>query len=74
MPNILPCDRQIEVLKLLAEGNSIRSIVRFTRVHKKTVLRLLVNFGDQCRDFLSDKLRGLTLRHVQCEAGPAAGR
>jgi IS1 family transposase len=51
----------------LAEGNSIRSISRFTRVHKKTVLRLLVDFGGRCRDFLSDRLRGLTLRHVQCD-------
>lgn len=49
------------------EGNSIRSASRLTGVHKCTVAKYLVEFGDACKDFLDARLRGLNLRHVQCD-------
>lgn len=67
MANVLRRDRQLAVLKLLAEGNSIRSTERITCVHRDTIMRLLVKTGNQCREFLDSKMRGLSLRHVQVD-------
>jgi transposase-like protein/IS1 family transposase len=52
-------------LRLLTEGMSIRATVRTTRIHKKTILKLLVYFGERCRRFLDERMRGLTLDHLQ---------
>jgi IS1 family transposase len=67
MANILKRDRQIEVVHLLCEGNSLRSVVRLTGTNMRTCLKLLVRFGDACRTLLDNELRGLKLRHVQCD-------
>jgi len=67
MANRLPEEKQRMVLKLMVEGNSLRSITRLTGVHKKTVTRLLVKFGEGCRLFLHRELRDLKVRHVQCD-------
>ncbi len=53
------------VLHLLCEGSSIRSTVRLTGIHKKTVLKLLVHFGQACQRFLDQRMRGLTLDHLE---------
>ena len=67
MANVLKAETQKTILRLLLEGNSIRSVVRLTGCHKKTVTRLMVRFGDACREFLDETMRGLTLDHVQCD-------
>ncbi|HEX5444802.1 MAG TPA: hypothetical protein VFW87_13270 [Pirellulales bacterium] len=53
------------VLRLLVEGNSIRSTERITGVGRNTICRLIVYFDDACRGFLDPKMRGLTLEHLQ---------
>ena len=67
MANVLSVDDQILVLHHLVEGTSIRSTSRVTGIDKKTILKLLVKFGNACRDFLDGQLRGLELRHIQCD-------
>lgn len=67
MANVLGKDTQIQILKLLVEGNSIRSTSRLTGCHKQTVMNLLVDFGNGCRDFLDGELRKLKLDHVQVD-------
>src|SRR3984885_6171755 len=67
MPRFLSRENQIQVLRLLSEGNSIRSVVRLTRTHKSTVMRLVVRFGNQCRAYLDHKLVNLSLSHVQLD-------
>src|ERR1700722_12723950 len=67
MANCLSREKQIQVLRLLSEGNSIRSTMRLTGVEKKTITRIVVRFGNQCREFLDDSLANLNLRHVQCD-------
>jgi len=52
-------------LRLLVEGNSIRSTERITGLHRDTICRLLVTFGEACRDFLDRKMQGLSLTHLQ---------
>jgi transposase-like protein/IS1 family transposase len=53
------------VLRLLVEGNSVRATERITGVDRNTVCKLLVLFGDACRRFMDDRMRGLTLTHLQ---------
>jgi IS1 family transposase len=67
MANVLSRARQLQVIHLLAEGNSIRSIERLTGVQKKTVCRLLVSFGTGCRELLDREMRGLALDHLEVD-------
>jgi len=61
----LKADKRLTVLHLLVEGNSIRSTERITRVHRDTIMRLLVRAGDACRDLLDRTMRNLTLAHLE---------
>jgi transposase-like protein/IS1 family transposase len=54
-------------LRLLTEGMSIRATARTTRLHGKTICKLLVHFGEACRRFLDQRMRGLQLDHLQCD-------
>src|SRR5580704_10053862 len=65
--NVLCREKQIAVLRLLSEGNSIRSSERLTGVHRDTIMRLTIRFGNNCRAFLDDALMNLKLQHVQCD-------
>ena len=47
----LPVKMAKLALQLLLEGNSIRSTERITRIHRDTICRLIVRFGDACRRF-----------------------
>lgn len=67
MANVLAAQDRLTILKLLVEGNSIRSTSRLTGCHKTTVMRVLVKYGNACKRFLDAELRGLKLRHVQCD-------
>src|SRR5262245_28429906 len=51
-------------LRLLCEGSSIRSTERITGLHRDTICRLLVTFGERCREFLDKRMRGLKLTHL----------
>jgi transposase-like protein len=61
----VPVEDAKRALHLLVEGSSIRSTCRLTGLHKKTVLKLLVHFGEACRRFLDQQMRGLTLDHLE---------
>lgn len=67
MANVLPSATQRQIIHLLVEGNSIRSIERLTNVHRDTIMRLMVRIGEKCRTFLDGRLRGLRLRHIQAD-------
>ena len=67
MSNCLKRDKKLLVLHHLVEGNSIRSTERLTGVHRDTIMRLLVRVGNQCREFLDDRMQGLTLDHVEVD-------
>lgn len=62
---IIPVDGAKRALHLLTEGSSIRSTCRITGLHKKTVCKLLVYFGDACCRFLDERMKGLTLDHLE---------
>jgi IS1 family transposase len=67
MANVLPKQKQIQVLHLLVEGNSIRSIERLTGVNRNTTMTLTRRIGEKARAFLDARLRRLHLRHVQAD-------
>lgn len=64
---IVPANDAKMALRLLVEGNSIRSTARITGLHQVTILKLLVYFGDACRRFLDVRMRGLELEHLECD-------
>jgi IS1 family transposase len=65
MANILPKDKQIAIINMLAEGSSMRAISRITGIHQDTICRLGVRIGKGCAQLLDDKMRDLTCRFLQ---------
>jgi transposase-like protein/IS1 family transposase len=60
-------DKAESVLRLLVEGNSIRSIERITGMHRNSVMRLLSLVGERCERWLEDRIRNLPVSDVQCD-------
>ena len=54
-------------LKLLAEGNSVRSTQRISGLDKKTIMHLLVLAGERCEALLAMRVRGVPVSDVQCD-------
>jgi transposase-like protein/IS1 family transposase len=54
-------------LKLLVEGNSIRSTQRITGLEKRTITKLVVLAGERCEALLNAKLRNVPVTDVQCD-------
>ena len=65
--NRLPRDKQIQVVKALVEGNSIRATVRMTGVAKNTVIKLLVDIGAACEAYQVERLVNLPCKRIQCD-------
>ena len=65
--NVVPKERQIQVLSALVEGNSIRSIERMTGTHRDTIMRLLYRAGEGCARLLDEKMRGLDCVNIQTD-------
>src|SRR5947207_6746296 len=67
MANILKAEKQLEIVKHLVNGSSIRATERCTGIHRDTICRLLVRIGTGCRELLDAEMRNLSLRHIQCD-------
>jgi len=65
--NKLSIDRQVQVIKVLCEGNSIRSTARITDTAINTVVKLLREVGAACAEYQNAHLRDLTCRTIQCD-------
>jgi transposase-like protein/IS1 family transposase len=63
----LPMDKTLLVLRLLVEGNSIRSTERITGVHRDTIINLLVETGAKCERLLEEKVKGVHVTDVQAD-------
>src|SRR2546422_3886966 len=62
--NRLSRDKQVQVLKSLIEGNSIRATVRLTGAAKDTVIKLLVAAGSACADYQDRALRNIKSKRI----------
>ena len=65
--NKLDTSRQVQVVKCLCEGMSIRGTVRLTGVAKNTVANLLRDMGCACAAFHDYKVKNLRVRRLQCD-------
>jgi len=65
MANVLPKDKQIQIISALAEGSSMHAISRMTGVHRDTICRLGVRIGKGCAAVLDAKMRDLTCNFLQ---------
>ena len=65
--NKLPASKRVQILSMLCEGSSMRSVSRLTDVSINTVSKLLVDAGLVCAAFHDENVRGLKSKRVQCD-------
>jgi IS1 family transposase len=65
--NRLPIETRVQILTLLCEGSSMRSISRITGVSINTVTKLLVDAGAACAEFHDEAVRNVKAQRVQCD-------
>ncbi len=65
--NKLDIRTRTQILHMLCEGSSMRSISRITGVSKNTVSKLLVDAGRVCAEYQDRVFRGLICRRVQVD-------
>src|SRR5229473_6202668 len=73
--NVLPIEKQIQIISALVEGNSIRATARMIGVEHKTVLRVLLRTGDNCARLLNERMPACLARWSKwMKFGPLWGR
>lgn len=65
--NRLPLAQQVQVIRLLVEGNSLRSTSRITGVAINTVMSLLVRAGQNCQEMQNQMLKNLSCARLQVD-------
>lgn len=73
-PQSRPVDRRrldpatvVQFLRMLLEGNSIRSTERLTEVHRDTIITNMVEVGKRCESFLARVIRDVPATDVQAD-------
>jgi IS1 family transposase len=67
MANVMSTEKRNTILRLMVEGNSVRSISRLMGSQIRTILRQLEWAGAHCRGLLDRKLVKLNLSHLECD-------
>src|SRR5581483_4823503 len=62
-----PMGKACEVLRLMVEGMSVRSIERITGIHRDTILRLLLLAADKITTKLRHKFENLEIARIQVD-------
>lgn len=65
--NKLPLETRVQILTMLCEGSSMRSISRVCDVSINTVTKLLVDAGNVAATFHHEMVRSVTAKSVQCD-------
>lgn len=65
--NKLPQEKRAQIIHLLVEGSSLRSISRVVGVSINTVTKLLVEAGEACSAFHDRDVRRLNSKRIQCD-------
>lgn len=65
--NKLPIAKRVQILSMLCEGSSMRSVSRVCDVSINTVAKLLADAGTFCLAFHDERVRNLTSKRVQCD-------
>lgn len=65
--NKLPLEKRVQILSMLVEGSSMRSISRVVDVSINTVTKLLVEAGEVAETFHDKTVWGLQTAYLQCD-------
>ena len=65
--NILPVEKQVQIISSLIEGCSMRATARMVVVERNTVTRTLLKIGERCAALLDTKIRRVPARRVQVD-------
>lgn len=65
--NRLPLETRVQILSMLVEGSSMRSVSRVADVSINTVTKLLVDAGLACVDFHDRTVRGVKSQRIQAD-------
>jgi IS1 family transposase len=65
--NKLPLAKRVQILSMLVEGSSMRSISRVADVSPNTVAKLLIEAGNACGAFHYETVRNVHAKRVQCD-------
>ena len=65
--NKLDRKSRAQILGMMVEGVSMRSITRLTGASKNTVAKLLRDAGEACIAYHDEHVRNLQCKHVQCD-------
>jgi IS1 family transposase len=65
--NKLPLAKRVQILSMLCEGSSMRSISRVADVSINTVYKLLADVGPVCERFHDATVRGVASKRIQCD-------
>jgi IS1 family transposase len=65
--NKLPVESRAQIIGMMAEGVSIRSITRLTGVSKNTVVKLLRDAGEAFSTYMDRELRNLRCKRLQLD-------
>lgn len=63
----LPIARRVQILSMLCEGSSMRSISRVADVSINTVFKLLADAGEACERFHDKAVRNVRCQRIQCD-------
>lgn len=65
--NKLPLTKRVQILSMLVEGSSMRSISRVAGVSINTVTKLLIDAGEACAAYHDETVQGVKAKRVQCD-------
>lgn len=65
--NRLSTEKRAQIVGMMIEGNSIRSITRMTGICQEAITKLLCDLGKACSDHHNAAVRGVKARRVQCD-------
>jgi len=65
--NKLPLEKRAQILGMMVEGMSIRSISRLTGASKNTIVKLLADSGRACSEYQDRAFRELTCKRLQLD-------
>jgi IS1 family transposase len=65
--NKLPIETRVQILSMLCEGSSMRSISRVCDVSINTISKLLEGAGEVCASFHDEHVRDVKAKRVQCD-------
>lgn len=65
--NVLPREKQIEVVSALTEGLGVRATARITGVNRETVGKIALQIGRGCAELHDRMMVGLRVNRIECD-------